>query len=163
MLGGPVGRGKGDVPEVGGRGGELDADFTFAVALVVDVGDAAGLLFAGFDVAKDEGLADFYFHDQIDEAAMGADDGGEGLFGERLLVWADGDDHDGHAQKNALAAAAIAHGGEVGGERGHRNSVEISYGSRRRKSQLAGSTRVSKRNGPGGGSRTHTPAKGGRF
>jgi hypothetical protein len=163
MVGGPVGRGKGYVPEVGRRGGEVEADFTFAFAFVVDEGDAAGLLFARFGITEDEGLSNLHFHDEMNEATVSVDDGGEGLFGERLLFWTDGDDHDGHAQQNTLAATTIVHGGEIGGERGHRNRVEISYGSRERMSQLAGGTRVSKRNGPGGGSRTHTPAKGGRF
>ncbi len=50
---------------------------------------------------------------------MGADVGGEGVFGDVLVVGAAGDDEDGETEENALAAAAVWNGSVVGGGSGH--------------------------------------------
>ena len=51
---------------------------------------------------------------------MGVDVGGEGVFGDVLLIGAAGDDEDGEAQEDTLAAAAIRDGSVVGRGSGHR-------------------------------------------
>jgi hypothetical protein len=50
---------------------------------------------------------------------VGADVGGEGVFGDVLIVCATGDDKDGETEQYALAAAAVRNGGVVGGGTGH--------------------------------------------
>lgn len=49
---------------------------------------------------------------------MGADVGGEGVFGEVLIVCSAGDDEDGEAEEDALAAASIGNRSVVGGGHG---------------------------------------------
>jgi hypothetical protein len=51
---------------------------------------------------------------------MGVDNDGIGAFGDMDAVGPTGDHLDGNAEKNALAAAPVGHGGKIRRERGHR-------------------------------------------
>ena len=77
------------------------------------------LLFESFGVAEKDFLADFDAHGHEEQGAMGVDVGGEGVFGDVLLIGAAGDEEDGKAEENALAAAAVGNRGVVGGRGGH--------------------------------------------
>ena len=98
---------------------EFDANFPLAFVRFTDADDAAGLLFTGFGIAKDEGLADADVHGQVEQAAVGVDHGSEGLLGNRLLIGTNGGDENPHAEQNALTTAAIAHRRKIGRERAH--------------------------------------------
>lgn len=81
--------------------------------------DADELFFECFDVADEDFLVQRDAHGESEEGAVGADVGGEGVFGDVLVVGAAGDDEDGEAKKDALAAAAVGNGSVVGGGSGH--------------------------------------------
>ena len=89
---------------------------------------------------------------------MGADVGGEGVFGDVLIIGAAGDDKDGESEEDALAAAAVGNGCVVGGGIGHGGDGLRVVLEKKRGRSRGGRYRCSwgKRDGPGGGSRTHT-------
>jgi hypothetical protein len=118
-VGGPVVGGKGDAPEFGSGFEEFDADFGFAFGGGGDVNDFDELFFESVGVATENFLPDFDPHGQEEHCAVGVDVGGEGVFGDVLIVGAAADDEDGEAEQDALAAAAIMRGSGVGGNVGH--------------------------------------------
>ena len=118
-MGGPVVGGKGDAPEFGGGFEEFDADFGPAFGSGGDVDYANELFFEGFGVAEKDFLADLDAHGREDQCAVGVDIGGEGVFGNVLLIGAAGDDEDGETQEDALGAAPIVDGSGVGRLGGH--------------------------------------------
>ena len=77
------------------------------------------LFFEGFGVADEDFLADLDAHGQEEHGAVGADVGGEGVFGDVLLIGAAGDNEDGETEKDALAAATVGCGDVVDGGSGH--------------------------------------------
>ena len=157
-MGSPVVGREGDTPEFGGGLEEFDADFGFAFGGGSDVNYADELFFEGFDVADQDFLVESDAHGKGEECAVGADIGGEGVFGDVLLVGAAGDDEDGKTKEDALAAAAVGDGSVVGRRIGHGgdglgNSVGEEEGGVKRRKVLKFQR---ERDGPGGGSRTHT-------
>jgi hypothetical protein len=119
VAGGPVVGRERDAPEFGGGFEEFDADFDFAFGGGSDVDDADELLFERFSVAEKDFLADLDAHGHEDQGTVGVDVGGEGVFGDVLFIGAAGDDEDGEAQQDALAAAAVMRGSGVGERIGH--------------------------------------------
>ena len=95
VVGGPVVGRKGDAPEFGGGLEEFDADFGFAIGCGSSVNYADELLFEGFGVADKDFLAKFDAHGHEDQGAVGVDVGGEGVFGDVLIIGAAGDDEQG--------------------------------------------------------------------
>jgi hypothetical protein len=115
VFGGPVVGWEGDAPEFGGGFEEFDADFGFAFGGGGDVHYADELFFEGFDVADQDFLVERDAHGEDQQGAVGADVGGEGVLGDVLIIGAAGDDEDGEAEEDALAAASIVTGSWVGG------------------------------------------------
>ena len=77
------------------------------------------LFFECFDVADEDFLVERDAHGQEEHGAVGADVGCEGVFGNVLTIGTAGDDEDGQAEEDALAAAAVGNGSVVGGGSGH--------------------------------------------
>ena len=119
VVGGPVVGGEGDAPEFWGGLEEFDADFGFVFGGGGDVDYADELFFECFDVADEDFLVERDAHGQEEHGAVGADVGCEGVFGNVLTIGAAGDDEDGQAEEDALAAAAVGNGSVVGGGSGH--------------------------------------------
>jgi hypothetical protein len=119
VFGDPVVGGKGDAPEFGGGAEEFDADFGFGIGGGGDVDYADELFFEGFGITDEDFLVESYVCGKDEKGAVGADVGGEGVFGDVLLIGAAGDDEEGEAKEDALAAAAVGNGGVVGGGSGH--------------------------------------------
>jgi hypothetical protein len=141
IFGGPIVGGKGDAPKFGGGFEEIDADFGFAFGGGSDVDYADELFFESFDVADENFLAQFDTRGHDEKCAVGADVGGEGVFGDVLVVVAASHDEDGETEENALTAAAVGNGGVVGGGSGHggdglRNSVGEEAGKVKRRKVL---------------------------
>jgi len=109
-VGGPIVGGKGDAPEFGGGFEEFDANFGFAFGRGSGVNDADELFFEGFGIAEKDFLADMDTHGHEDQGAVGVDVGREGVFGDVLIIGASGDDEEGEAEQDALAATAIMRG-----------------------------------------------------
>jgi len=118
-VGSPVVGGKGDAPEFGGGLEEFDADFGFGLGGGSDVNYLEELFLEGIGVADEDFLAEFDAHGDEDQGAVGVDVGGEGVFGNVLLIGAAGDDEDGETQEDALGAAPIVDGSGVGRLGGH--------------------------------------------
>ena len=119
VFGGPVVGWEGDAPEFGGGAEEFDADFGFALGDGGDVDDTDELFFEGFGVTDEDFLVQRNAHGEREQCAVGADVGGEGVFGDVLVVGAASDDEDGEAEENALAAAAVGNRSVAGGGSGH--------------------------------------------
>lgn len=117
------------MPEIGIRRSEFNTDFTLAFVYFADADHAAGLLFTRFGIAKDKGLADANVHREMDKTAMSIHYSGECLLGDGLFVGTNRDDENAHAKQNALTAASIAHGSEIGRERAHSKLANLTYGS----------------------------------
>jgi hypothetical protein len=158
VFGGPVVGGEGDAPEFWGGFEEFDADFGFAFRGGSNVDYADELFFECFGVADENFLVYGDTHGNQEKCAVGADVHGESVFGDVLTIWAAGDDEDGEAKKDALGAAAVRSGGLVGGWVGHRGDGLGLVLRKKRVRSRDGKDSCSQRerNGPGGGSRTHT-------
>jgi hypothetical protein len=115
LVRGPIRRWKGNGPEVGS--GLNEFDFRFSVGVFVAKSDAAGLFLCGFGIFDNDDLADCNWKIQIDEGSMGADHDGVRAFRDVDIIRAAGDDLDGNAEKDALAAAPIGHGSKIRRER----------------------------------------------
>jgi len=115
VVGGLVVRGEGDAPELGGGFQEFDADFEFVFGGGGDVDYADELFFESFDVADEDFLVEGDAHGKEEQGAVGADVGGEGVFGNVLVIGTASDDEDREAKEDALAAAAVGNGSGMGG------------------------------------------------
>jgi hypothetical protein len=158
VVGGPVVGGKGDAPEFGGGLEEFDSDFGFGFGGGSDVDHLDELLFEGFRVAAKNFLADGDSHRQGEQCAVGADVHSESVFRDVLTIWAAGNDKDGEAKKDTLGAAAVRSGDLVGGWVGQGGDGLGIVLEKKRERSIGGKYRCAqgKRDGPGGGSRTHT-------
>jgi hypothetical protein len=158
VVGSPVVGWEGDAPEFGGGFEEFDADFGFAFGDGGDVNDADELLFEGVGIAAKNFLADFDARGYLDQSALGADVHSEGVFGDVLTIGTTGNDEDGQTEEDALGAAAVRNGRVVGGGSGHGGDglgIVLEKKWKRSRGGRYYSARVD-RDGPGGGSRTHT-------
>lgn len=118
-MGGPVVGGEGNAPEFWSGFQEIDADFEFVFGSGSDVDDADELFFEGFGVADKNFLAGLDAQGHNEQGAVGTNVAGESGFGDVLIVGAAGDDEEGEAKEDALAAASVGNGGVVGGRGGH--------------------------------------------
>ena len=71
------------------------------------------LFFESIGVADEDFLAEFDAHGEEEHGAVGVDVGGEGVFGDVLIVRAAADNEDGEAEQDALAAAAVGDGSRI--------------------------------------------------
>jgi hypothetical protein len=81
--------------------------------------DADKLFFEGIGIADEDFLVEGDTQGKREKRAVGTDVDGEGVFRSVLVIGAAGDDEDGEAQEDALAAAAVGNGGVVRGGVGH--------------------------------------------
>lgn len=101
---------EGNAPELGSGLNEFATDFGFSAGIGVAKGNVAGLLFSGFRIIHDHHLSEAYGQIQVDERAVGADNNDIHTFRDVDIVGTTGDDLDGNAEKNPLAAAPVAMG-----------------------------------------------------
>jgi len=66
-------------------------------------------------VADEDFLVEGDAHGKEEQGAVGADVGGEGVFGNVLVIGTASDDEDREAKEDALAAAAVGNGSGMGG------------------------------------------------
>jgi hypothetical protein len=94
------------------------------------------LFFECLDVADEDFLVERDAHREEEQGAVGADVGGESVFGDVLIIGGAGDDEDGKAKEDALAAASVGNGGVAGGWSDHGgDGLEIVLEKKRKRSR----------------------------
>src|SRR5690349_14280485 len=81
-FGEPVVGRQGEAPEAGGGFQDVDGDFGFAFGGGGYVDDADELFFESLGVAEEDFLASLDAQRHVEQCAVGADVGGEGVFGD---------------------------------------------------------------------------------